>query len=68
MILPAAMLLASAPGHAAATVGCDTNLHCRAGVAKPAPDARIKKVDVAAGALPRQIVGDAVGRGNQVKR
>jgi hypothetical protein len=68
MILPAAMLLASAPGYGAATVGCDTNLHRRAGVAKPAPDARIKMVDVAARALARQIVGDAVGRGNQVKR
>jgi hypothetical protein len=69
MIIPAAALLfAPVPGHGATTVGCDPNLNCRSGAAKPAPDAHIKMVNVAAEALLRQIVGDAVVRGNQTKR
>jgi hypothetical protein len=69
MIIPAVTLLfAPALGHGATTVGCDPNLNCRSGVAKPARDDHIKTVNVAAEALLRQIVGDAVVRGNQTKR
>jgi hypothetical protein len=69
MIIPAVTLLfASVPGHGATTVGCDPNLNCRPSAAKPARDNHLKTVNVAAEALLRQIVGDAVVRGNQVKR
>jgi hypothetical protein len=62
------MVVGVTSGNSTTAVGCGQNTACRAGMAKPAANARIEPVNLAAGALPRQIVSDAMARGNQEKR
>ncbi len=62
------LMLGTVAGHGAEASGCARAGDCRSGVTTEAPSARIDSVNIAAGALMKQIVTDSTTRGNRPKQ